>query len=179
MSEQPNKKRGRPPKVRTDTDTQVSISDPLDAPDDPPISTNQDELQALVDSIADDDLAGLYQEAVQRIRDGIRGFWTVYAVKKAKLLRGESEWELETPSGIIYGYKRLPDTSLLKLVTEQTRGKAGTKETTVKATTLVLKLAVPGHDADVDKYLASLDQATLDKYDFPPDVLERISKYRE
>jgi hypothetical protein len=174
------KKRGRPSKVKPEVDTSVSIDVPaVDPPDDTPISTNQDELQALVDSIADDDLAGLYQEAVQRIRDGIRGFWTVYPVKKGKLLRGESEWELETPSGIIYGYKRLPDTSLLKLVTEQTRGKAGTKETTVKATTLVLKLAVPGHDADVDKYLASLDQATLDKYDFPPDVLERISKYRE
>ena len=76
------------------------------------------------------------------------------------------------------GVLKPPNVTCLRLVREQLKGKAAAKEAKASASTLVIKMAVPGKDAELDAYLASLPEETLAKYGFDGELLAQIAALR-
>lgn len=122
--------------------------------------------------------AGAIDRTLVELATGIK---VVLPYRKRKLSRGDtSEWEVEDEQGgTVWVYTTEPSLSAARLIREQNKGKAAAKEARATATTLLLKLCVPGHDAEVNAYLASLPPETLARYAFDEATLAAIEAARE
>lgn len=179
--ESTKKKRGRPPKKKSEEIVEIYAADPS------PAESPESEIQVfpednteVLEYIEDNsDLFLKYAAQVdQAIVDQALGVRIALKVKKVKLLRGEQEYEVQDENGDIwYVYTRPPSPELSKLIRESLRGKPGTMETKSTVSALVIRSAIPGHDEELSKYLCSLPPETLSKYGFSPDELEKIKKF--
>jgi hypothetical protein len=109
-----------------------------------------------------------------------QGIKILLPCRKRKLTKGEGEWEVEGEDGeTVWVYTQPPHPACLKEVTQQNRGRAAQKEARAQAATLVLKLAVPGRDAQIDSYLASLPEDVLARYRFDPELMAHLQQIRD
>jgi hypothetical protein len=101
-------------------------------------------------------------------------------VRKASRVRGAVEEKIETTDDETWWvYTTPPSVTAAKLIREQIKGKAAAREAKATASSLVLKLAVPGHDREITRFLASLDPTVLARYDFDAETLAAIEAARE